>query len=179
MPDTHSREAVYLAAGGLLLVPFSQLHLTTAYVSWLNDLQTVRFSEQRHKLHSLATCAAYVASHVKNGNLIWAIEDEQSVHVGNITATIDSINRVADIGILIGDPSARGKGSGFLAWRAVLEHLMALKRLDKVTGGCLSTNLAMIKIMEKCNMIADGQRIGHHVWEGTRVDVLYRAIFCK
>ena len=166
--------APMLLTGTLRLVPFGPEHITEAYVSWLNDPETVRFSEQRHRRHSIESCAAFISSFVCGPSLLWAIEiSSNACHIGNITVTLDLNNRLADIGILIGAQNARGKGYGRQAWGAVVEHLTARSDLRKVTGGCLEFNTAMVKIMRDCGMVEDGYRKDLYLFEGAPSSLLY------
>jgi [ribosomal protein S5]-alanine N-acetyltransferase len=165
-----------LQAGPLVLHPFDQRHLTKAYVGWLNDPDVVRFSEQRHRQHSMESCRAFFSGFATGPNLLWAIETrEGGQHIGNITATIDVNNKIADIGIMIGAANARGKGYGRHAWGAVLGHLCARADLRKVTGGCLAANTAMVQLMRTCGMTEDGSRPDHYLVEGHPTSILYFA----
>ena len=106
--------------------------------------------------------------------MLWAIEDQgNGTHVGNITASIDLNNGLADIGILIGGGS--GRGYGFSAWSAVLSYLEERADVRKVTGGCLAGNKAMVAIMKKAQMQPDGLRKEHFWVDGVPMDVLYFA----
>lgn len=180
MPGTAS-DALSLApaleAGPARLVPFSRRHLTERYVAWLNDPAAMRFSENRHRRHDLAGCTAYAEGFRKGPSLLWAIETPDLGHVGNVSASIDATNRNADIGILLGESAIRGRGLGLAVWSAVLGHLLTREDLDKVTGGCLASNHAMIRIMERAGMRPDGCRPRHYLWEGTRTDLVYFARF--
>lgn len=179
MPATASETGTpRLQSGQLVLVPFSTRHLTETYVGWLNDPTVVRYSEQRHRSHSLQSCASYFQQFTAAGNLFWAMENADALHIGNITASLDTRNRLADIGILIGDPNARGKGHGLAAWGAVLRFLQDHPGVDKVTGGCLATNTPMISIMDKSGMVPDGVRLRHYLWEGQKIDIIYRSLHC-
>lgn len=163
------------------LVPFSEEHLTERYVSWLNDPEVVRHSRQRHRSHTLSDCRDYYLSMINSINYFFAIEINQSEkkHIGNITVTVDEVNNVADIAILIGDRSVWGKGYGYTAWIATCEFLLNEKHIRKVTGGCYSTNLAMKKIMIKAGMIEDGVRRKQVVQNGVAVDIVHYALFNK
>lgn len=181
MPDTSFdngrtfSSAPELFTARLRLFPFSERHFTQTYVDWLNDPVATRFSEQRHVRHSLESCRAYVSSFAASANHLWAIEDLATKHVGNISASVDLNNQIADIAILLGSAEVRGKGYGSEAWMAVLQHLLSRGDIAKVTGGCLSSNTAMIKVMAACKMVPDGKRLNHFLWEGQRVDLVYFA----
>ena len=171
--------AAALDAGPVRLVPFCEGHLSESYVGWLNNPAVGRFSEQRHHRHSLDSCRAYVAGFACGPGLLWAIERaSDGLHLGNVSAAVDTVNGIADIGILLGPSEARGRGYGLAAWSAALGYLAARRDLGKVTGGCLATNTAMVQIMKRSGMVPDGYRLAHYLWEGRRVDLLYRALFC-
>src|SRR6059058_2556121 len=110
----------------LTIVPFGAEHLTERYVGWLNDPEVVRYSEQRHRSHTLESCRAYAASFRDGPNHLWAIvaRDPTLGHVGNINAYVDVPNGVADVGILVGERGVWGRGYGLEAWRAVSDWLL-------------------------------------------------------
>ena len=182
MTDPAMDHIPILARGALRLVPFGERHLTPAYVGWLNDPDTMRYSEQRHRQHSLDSCRAFVAGFSGGPNQLWAIEamdqdaGQEGRHIGNITASHDVHNRIADIGILIGADGCQGKGYGLTAWSLVLEHLAARPDLHKVTGGCLAANTAMVRIMQRAGMKPDGVRPAHYLLDGQPVDIVYYAM---
>ncbi|QXT39387.1 GNAT family N-acetyltransferase [Gymnodinialimonas ceratoperidinii] len=169
--------APVLTHGPVRLLPFARRHLSERYVGWLNSAQLMRFSEQRHRRHDIASCRAYVAGFTNSPNLLWAVEDFSSeAHVGNVAATIDPANGLADIGILIGGGGRRGYGSA--AWRAVLGYLAGRGDIRKITGGCVAGNSAMIAIMEGAGMIPDGRRKAHFLVGGEPMDVVHYAHPC-
>ncbi|MBN2397764.1 MAG: N-acetyltransferase, partial [Deltaproteobacteria bacterium] len=60
----------------LLITPFGKRHLTRCYVDWLNDPLLMRFSRQRHKRHTIASCRDYWQSFEGTPNYFWAIVAE-------------------------------------------------------------------------------------------------------
>jgi len=136
--------------------------LTGRYISWLNDPETVKYSEQRHKTHTLESCKEYIASHE---GFLWAIEVDK-VHIGNVSADYDPFNDIADIGILLGE--MRGQGYGGEAFKEALWTLRDVRRLTMGTMGC---NHPMVRIGKKY-MKLEGQRRGHFLFEGKPVDML-------
>jgi RimJ/RimL family protein N-acetyltransferase len=168
-----------IATNRLKILPFSLVHLNQRYVDWLNDANLMRFSEQRHRQHSIQECRNYWKSFEGTKNLFLAIEieSEPSRHIGNISIHFDENNSIADIAILIGDADSRGSRYGSEAWGAVCEFLFATYGARKITAGTLSTNLAMLKIMERAGMIPDGVRKRHFVVNGKEVDIIYKALF--
>ena len=44
-------ESTVIGTTRLQIIPFREEYLTERYVSWLNDPEVVRFSDQRHRQH--------------------------------------------------------------------------------------------------------------------------------
>jgi ribosomal-protein-alanine N-acetyltransferase len=176
-----TRSTAMISTERLQIVPFEERHLTERYVSWLNDAVVTRYSEQRHRVHTLQSCAAYLQSFKNMPSRFLAIETRvpPQRHIGNITVAIDPANSVADISIMIGERSVWGQGYGLEAWSAVLNDLLGSGRMRKVTGGAVCPNVAMIVIMRKCGMIEDGVRHRHLVIDGEPTDVLHFAAFSR
>jgi len=161
------------------LHPFSEAYLTERYVAWLNDPDVVRHSEQRRRRHSLESCRAYMASFAGTPHHFMAIvvKDEALGHIGNINAYVDVPNGVADVGILVGDKRAWGKGYGSEAWIAFTRFLLTQTGLRKVTAGTLATNQGMLGIMRRAGMEIEAVRRRQAVVDGRETDVVYAALF--
>jgi [ribosomal protein S5]-alanine N-acetyltransferase len=170
-----------LQTARLRIIPFDEVHLTSRYVSWLNDPEVVRFSEQRHRRHTLESCRSYWQSFADSPNYFWALVacDERLGHVGNMNAYVDPLHGTADVGILIGERALWGQGYGLEAWQAVCGYLEGLGDIRKITAGALSVNLGMLRLMRKANMVEDGRRVNHYLWEGEPADLVHMARFRK
>jgi [ribosomal protein S5]-alanine N-acetyltransferase len=149
-------------------------HLTKAtpeQVRWLNDPEVMRYSEQRHQHHTQYSQMTYLNS-FKEGSHIWAIlRIDSKKHIGNITATYDAPNRLADVGILIGEATHWGAGYGGEAWNAVCNWLLDKDggNVRKLEAGCMRANEAMMKIIAKSNFQHEGDRANHFLLGGNPV----------
>jgi RimJ/RimL family protein N-acetyltransferase len=168
-----------LAADRLELRPFDDALLTERYVAWLNDEVTVRYSQQRYRTHTLASCREFAQGFEGSPHFFWGIvaRDPGLGHIGNMTATVDPLNRVADLAILIGEPSARGQGYGLEAWQRACRFLLTEAGMRKVTAGTMAVNEPMLRIMRACAMQEEGRRVRHLLFEGREVDVVLSALF--
>jgi len=152
------------------LVPFCEAHLTDRYVGWLNDPETVRYSEQRHRSHDRRSCEAYFRDVAAGGDLFIAIEAPGLGHVGNISVSIDEANRSADVSIMVGEAAARGRGIATAAWSGVVDWLLGPGGMRRVTAGTMECNSPMIELLKKSGMtietirprafLCDGEEIG-------------------
>ncbi len=163
----------------LLITSFDKRHLTGQYVGWLNDLDLMRYSEHRHKVHTIESCLKYWQLFEGTPNYFWAIEEvEEGIgHIGNINAYIDEINFLADIGILIGDKHAKNKGYGTETLIGVCNYLFLKVGIRKLTAGTLSVNIPMLKLMRRIGMVEDGIRKRHYVFSDKEEDMIHMALF--
>lgn len=174
-----------IKAERLVLRTYHAGMVTPDHVRWLNDPEVVKYSEQRHTTHTLESQHTYVNNLWSNpGSIIWAIMLQRSGDslgknpqaIGTITAHCDIKNRIADMGIMIGDKTQWKKGYGLEAWSAVIDFLFK-HAMRKITAGCMSNNTAMLHLCLKSGMRPDGCRLDHLLLDGKPVDVDYYARF--
>ncbi|MGE0613668.1 MAG: GNAT family N-acetyltransferase [Hyphomicrobiales bacterium] len=165
----------------LLLAPFSRDDLTERYVSWLNDPETVRYSELRHTRHSFESCRAYMDAIESSGGWFIAMKrrEENPDHIGNLSVVFDRSNKVADMAVLIGEKTVRGRGFAREAWCAVMELILSDRVADKVKAGTMSVNEPMIELAKASGMTLEAVIPGEFLFEGRRVDRLQFARFAE
>lgn len=144
------------------------------YSYWLNDPEVVRYSEQRHRQHDAASCAAYIASFDHKKDHIWAIHinGNDGKHIGNISAHRDIPNNIANLGILIGDKGEWRKGFGLEAWNAVIEWAGKIG-VRRVEAGCMGHNAGMMTICLKSGMRSEALVPDHFLLEDGTTGYLY------
>lgn len=140
-------------------------------IGWLNDKDHMRYSEQRHKQHTLDSQWEYVKSFIDEpSNILRDIRLEGNL-IGTISAYIDVPNRVADVGLLIGRGFG-GKGYGYEAWAMCCNMLFENMNMRRIEGGCMGINLPMIKIFRRFGMKEEGRRMSHFIVDGTYSDLI-------
>lgn len=162
----------------VMLRPFRAEDISTDYLGWLADPEVVRFSNQRFRTHTRESALDYLNSFAGSGNLffgIWLAGPQRLV--GTITAYCSQPHQTADIGLLIGDRGYWGKGIGLDAWSTLLDYLLNVCRLRKVTGGTLRSNVGMVKIMERSGMQLEAVRAQQELVDQVPQDALYYAKF--
>jgi len=172
-------EFIEITTPRLKIVPFAEQFLTPRYIAWLNDPEVVRFSLQRHRVHSLESCRNYWLSYSGTPHYFWAIiEHERGLgHIGNMNAHITLRDQVADLGILVGNRNAWRQGYSREAWLAVCGYLFGRAGIRKITAGAYATNAAMLALMKSTGMSEDGRRVRHTLVEGREVDIIHAALF--
>lgn len=143
-------------------------------LAWLRDPDVVRFSEQRHREHTLSTQLRYVASFTGESRL-WAIHLVQSgQYIGNLSASHDEPNDVADVGIMIGETAYWHKGYAGEAWQAACNWLLDRNGgvIRKLEAGCARNNVAMLKIIQASGFKQEGERLNHFLFDGHPVSAV-------
>jgi RimJ/RimL family protein N-acetyltransferase len=155
------------------LVPFTAVHVSKDYLSWLNDRRLMRYSRQRLRSHSEESSREYLDSFTGTPNFFWAVERvSDGVHIGSMTTYVDDHQRTADLGILIGHAEAGGKGYGAQAWGLALSHVFSVLNLRKATAGAVAPNEAMLRICRKWDMRLEGTRRRQEMLDDGPTDVL-------
>ena len=163
----------------LLIQPFNKEYLSERYVGWLNNKELMRYSEQRHRNHSLESCWQYYCSFEDSLNYFWAIEEVKDGlgHIGNINAYIDRNNSIADIGIVIGEKRAQHRGFAEEVMARIIDYLFDDCGIRKITAGTMAVNKPMLRLMTKIGMRKDGRRKRHYLFNGKEVDIIFMALF--
>jgi len=161
----------------LRISQFQRKDITKEYISWLNDKELMKFSEQRHYYHNLETCEAYLKSFVESNNLFLAINKSNGKLIGSATIYYNMHNNIVDMGIMIGDKTVRGEGFGSEAWKAIADWVIQAMKPRKLTAGCMILNTPMIKLMKSIGMKSDGVKKEHYLINGKPVDIIYMAKF--
>lgn len=153
---------------------FEQSDITTDYVSWLNDPDVVKYSNQRFINHTYASCKSYFDSFAGTPNFFLKVLNIEDLSiVGTMTVYIAPAHATADVGIMLGRKGIWGKGFGQDAWDTVLVWLLANPSIRKVTAGTMRQNLAMIRTMERSGMVLEAIRPKQEVFNGIPEDLCY------
>jgi RimJ/RimL family protein N-acetyltransferase len=160
------------------LRPFAEADITPDYIAWLNDPVVTRFSNQRFLKHNEESSRAYLATFADSDNLfICIVNRDDGRVVGTMTAYINRHHKTADIGLMVGDSSAWGKGFGQDAWNTLGEWLLKDVGIRKLTAGTAAGNAAMVRIMERFGMQHEATRRGQELIDGQPHDLVYYAKF--
>ncbi len=88
-------------------------------------------------------------------------------HVGNVKlAPIDRRHGLGEVGILVGEPDAWGRGiasSALLAISAIAQNQLSLRKL---TAGCYASNVGSRKAFERAGFTVEGVRRDHFILDG-------------
>lgn len=138
------------------------------YLRWLNNETVVKFSEQRHKVHTNESQYEYLNWFPNSEDCFWEIQ-RNTVPIGSISAYRFLENKIANIGIIIGDTRLWGQGYGPEAWQAVCDYLFE-DGTRKIEASCMASNLPMIHLLEKLDFKYEATISGHFLLNGKPED---------
>ncbi len=160
------------------LRPFTTDDIKDNYLGWLNDPSLMRFSNQRFFYHDRQSSLRYLQSFDDSPNFFLCVLNQADHRmIGTITAYISPHHGTADIGLMIGEKTVRGRGYGLDAWCALLTWLLDIQGIRKVTAGTLACNAQMLRIIEGSKMQPDGIRKHQEIIGGLPQDIIYFARF--
>jgi len=153
----------------LELRPLRPEDVSDAYVRWLNDPETVRYTEARHTQHTLESVREYVAECTAKGNehLLGIFEVRCGRHVGNIkVGPLNPHHRYASVGLIIGEKDCWGKGYATEAIALAARYSFETLGLHKLNAGVVQGNEASLKAFEKNGFMVEGVRRMQNYCEG-------------
>lgn len=147
---------------------------TPRQVAWLTDPEVVKYSEQRHKPHSLKSQLRFIDTFSGRSHLWGIFLAATGDHIGNLSAVHDENNNVSDVGILIGEKKCWGLGMGSEAWKAACGWMLdpGCGNIRKLEAGCMRANEAMLKIIRKSGFQEEGERKNHFLLDGAPVGMV-------
>jgi [ribosomal protein S5]-alanine N-acetyltransferase len=143
------------------------------YVDWMNDPAVVKYLESRFATHTLASIRQYVREmNASPSDLLLGIFlAETGQHIGNIKiGEVNRAHRFANLGLLIGEKSARGRGIGTRA--IVLATRIAFRDLHLrcLTAGIYADNPSSYRAFLKAGWKEAGRYKNYRLSDGNYVD---------
>ncbi len=150
----------------------SQDDVSTEYLKWMTDPEVVQYLESRWSSYTLEDLRAYVrAMNSSSCDVMFGIFSDSLGHVGNIKiGNINQIHRFGDLGLLIGAPSARGRGWGTEAIQLATDYAFEELNLNKLIAGIYSPNVPSFRAFIKAGYRQVGVLESHRFFKGRYVD---------
>tara|TARA_A100001011_G_scaffold386019_1_gene461054 strand:+ start:1883 stop:2377 length:495 start_codon:yes stop_codon:yes gene_type:complete len=146
------------------------LDVTPKYVSWLNDYEVVKYTEQRHQRHTLETVKEFVINKLNSDDDFYGIYYNKR-HVGNIRiGPLSQRYKIASIGYFIGDRRYWGKGIATKSISMILKLAKNKYKLSKVTAELYAPNIASEKALIKNGFVLEGILKNNAIFEGNRIN---------
>jgi RimJ/RimL family protein N-acetyltransferase len=146
------------------------------YFQWLNDQEVTRWMQNGIFPNSAESMLEYYMSVAtsRSDMVLAIIVKDQERHIGNIGLSgLNQVFRNAEIGILIGEKDAWGKGYGSEAIRLLAGHAFRRLNLHRVSAGATAENIGCIKAFEKAGFTREGISRQAYFCEGQYRDCVH------
>lgn len=162
------------------LVYLSPLNIEDAskYVEWLCDEDVAKYlSNYTNNINLLGEVEWVKNSSAKNEPNFAIVNKANDNLIGNIgLMNIDNVNRVAELGVFIGDKNFHGKGYGSDAIKLLLNYGFNYLNLNNITLRVLSFNERAIKAYKKCGFKEYGRLEESVYYNGKYYSLIYMNI---
>ncbi|MCS7084161.1 MAG: GNAT family N-acetyltransferase [Aquificaceae bacterium] len=143
------------------------------YLSWLRDEEVTQFLEMRWSSYTLEELKDYIHKLSKSQTDFLMGIFVSGVHIGNVKiGSIHPIHRNADIGIIIGEKSFRGKGIGTKVIMMATEFAFKELNINHLLAGAYSQNEASIRAFQKAGYSIAGRLKNRAFYKGFYTDVV-------
>jgi RimJ/RimL family protein N-acetyltransferase len=162
------------------LNPEDNLH---SYLQWFSDKEVMRFLEVRFNPPlSRGELVDFVASvnNSKNSIIAGIFLNSNQAYIGNIKiGSIDKNHSTADIGYLIGERSAWGRGYASEAIQLAVAYAFSDLNLIKLNAGCSQGNEGSRKALINAGFSQEGFLASQLIVDGQRRGVYQMGILKK
>lgn len=152
------RVNVYIETDRMILREVCPLDAGQTYIKGLNDPDVVRLTEARHVHWTKKKVLDYIVGAKKGGYyLVGLFLRKNNRHIGNIRlVNIHPIHRRTELGIMIFDKTAWGKGYGTEALKAMVEFVFSSLGFHRIHADYYAVNKASKRIFENAGFQVEG-----------------------
>ena len=143
------------------------------YVSWLNDYEVTKFTEQKYYNHNYKSVLNFVKEkYVSEKDFLFGIYFKNQ-HIGNIKlGPIKWEHKTAEISYFIGEKSFWGQGIAKKCIEKIINFGVDELTLRKINAVYYQTNLAYSKVLKKCGFKIEGIRESELIFENQRINLI-------
>jgi len=172
---------VNIEGKGVALGPLRS-DLIPLYTVWRNDFGTAKTLDKLARPIALEERLAWYEKAIADSNSVqFTIYEQPNIRpigLGNLH-DLDLQHGTAELGIIIGEADARGKGYGTETTRLLLDYAFTAVGLHNVMLRVYAFNLAGIRAYEKAGFQVIGRRRESHLIAGQRWDEIFMECLAK
>lgn len=155
------------------LVPFDRAHMARTR-AWANDAEIARLMDRARPVSEPEHEAWFESILGRDDCVYFAVEQaDDPRHVGNVWLwAIDPRHRKAELRVVIGEPSARGRGVGHAAIDLMCRYGFERLNLHRIYAFVLAINPGARRAFEKAGFVLEGT-LHEDRWAGDRFTDVY------
>jgi len=175
-------EVYFLQSDRLRLRSIREEDATPRYLQWINTEEITNGLVAGKYPSSLGELKAYLQNvEADKSSVMMAInEKETNLHIGNIKLHgFDWVSRTCELGLMIGELTAHGKGYGVEVTQLVTGYAFRRLNMRKIWLTVYDDNLAAIRTYEKSGFREEGRLKEHIYINGGYHDKIFMGLFAK
>lgn len=129
------------------------------FAQWLNDFETTDYTRRSSEILTIEAERKYLEEHSNDEVALVIVKLENDEMIGSISLEkINHLNRIATLGIFIGDRESRNKGYGSEAIKLILDYGFSYLNLNNIMLEVMGFNDRAIACYKKCGFKEIGKR---------------------
>lgn len=175
---TFRSNSIYSKESRLVLSPITIKDASNEYVKWLNSKEINQYLESRFIHHTKKNLIKFITHILKDKSTYFFVilRKDNGKHIGNIKlGPINSIHKIGEIGIMIGNKDSWGQEYATEAISLLSNFAFQKLKLHKITAGAYENNMGSIKAFLKAGFIKEAIRKSHFMYKKNYVDLVLLA----
>jgi len=167
-------EIIINVRGNCFLRILRENDISENYISWLNDYEITKYTEQRFYKHNFENVRNFVNDKFKSKNdfLFGIFYDD--LHIGNVKlGPVKWEHKSTEVSYFIGNKNYWGIGIATDVVNSIVKFSINSLSLIKINAGYYETNIASAKLLEKCGFNVEGRVTSNIIFENRRIDLIF------
>ncbi len=150
------------------------------YVIWLNDMEVAQYLTVAYHTISRVVERKTLEKFCRQGDHFAIVDGKSDELIGGCgLLNLDHINRIAEVGIFIGEKSYWNRGYGEEALRLLLDYGFNILNLNNIMLNVHAFNTRAIRCYRKIGFKEIGRRRRAKRIQGTSYDIIYMDVLAE
>jgi hypothetical protein len=174
------KKKIIIKKNFLLLRIISSRDINKNYLHWMNDYDTIKFTEQRFNKNTKTSIKKYVNEKLfSNFDFLFGIF-YKNAHIGNIKiGPINYYHKTAEVSYFIGEKFFLRKGLASQALGLIVHFAFKKIGLKKIVAYCYENNLGSQKVLKKNRFKLEGEMKSQILFNRKRISKLLFGLYEK
>jgi [ribosomal protein S5]-alanine N-acetyltransferase len=159
----------------LVISVFQEKDCTDEYIAWLNDPEVNRFLEVRFKLQTFDLARRHIIECLQSDQVLFCkieVRRPQIHLVGTCTIRLDRNNKVAEVGIMLGDRKSHGLGYAQEVMGAIKGLCFDYFDIRKLYAKVYASNAKSINLFKRSGFVIEAVLTDYALLNNALEDVL-------
>jgi [ribosomal protein S5]-alanine N-acetyltransferase len=150
--------AINIETDRLILKNLNVEDISIDYVNWLNDPNINKYLNSAGSVQTMESCTSYVESfqNIEEKSLLGIWLKKESLHIGNLTLSLDIRRNLGVTGVSLGRRECMGKGLGMEALVGLRNYCFEQIKLHRLEAYVSEKNIDSTKLFLRSGFKVEG-----------------------